>query len=144
MRDRKGEDFGGYYARDEGWSGGGARDDYALERGWSGGGAHDDYARDPRFATPSHRGRGPRMWRSDESIADEVYQRLTDDHDVDATDIDIKVENAEVTLTGRVATRFEKRRAEDIAFDCAGVHDVQNALRVSPNGEDVTIGKASE
>ncbi len=49
-----------------------------------------------------------------------------------------------MTLTGRVGTRYQKRRAEDIAANRAGVHDVMNALRVSLRDEEVKIGKTSE
>jgi len=119
------DDFSGDYARDAGWSGGGSRDDYVRVRGF--------------------RGIGPRNYRrADERIAEEVCERLTDDHDVDARGIEVRVENAEVYLTGRVASRFEKRRAEDLALDCRGVHDVQNTLRVTAADEEVRIGKASE
>ncbi|HLM52912.1 MAG TPA: BON domain-containing protein [Pseudoxanthomonas sp.] len=80
---------------------------------------------------PNHRGRGPKGYlRSDERIADDVHHRLTDDHDVDASDITVLVQKGEVTLTGHVATRRMKRRAEDIVADCGGVRDVHNHLRI--------------
>ena len=44
-----------------------------------------------------------------------VNERLTDHDAVDATDIEVRVENAEVTLSGVVASRREKRIAEDVA-----------------------------
>jgi osmotically-inducible protein OsmY len=50
--------------------------------------------------------------------------------DVDATHIEVKVDKGVVTLTGRVASRYQKRQAEDLAATCAGVHDVMNAIRV--------------
>jgi hypothetical protein len=147
-----GQNFGGDYARDGGWSGGGARDDYARERGWTGGGSRDDYgygsnvaaSRDSNPATrTSFRGRGPKNWRrSDERIRDEVAERLTEHHDVDASDMEIEVKDGEVTLTGHVATRLQKRIAEEIALHCSGVHDVQNRLSVKDRA--IHIGKASE
>lgn len=86
---------------------------------------------EPHDRDQGHRGRGPRNYRrSDERILDEVGQRLTDDAYVDATDIDIAVRNQEVSLSGTVASRFEKRLAEDIAEAVAGVVHVQNNLRV--------------
>lgn len=91
----------------------------------------------------SHRGRGPKNWRrSDERIREIVNDMLTDDADVDATDIDVTVQDGEVTLEGRVTTRREKRLAEDIAYHCAGVEDVQNRLRVEDREQQ--LGKASE
>ena len=78
-----------------------------------------------------HRGRGPRNYqRSDDRIREDVNQRLTDDPYVDASDIEVGVENREVTLTGTVASRSDKRRAEDIADSVSGVTHVQNNLRV--------------
>jgi hypothetical protein len=80
-----------------------------------------------------HRGRGPRNYRrSDARILDEVNHRLTDDAYVDASDVEVIVSNQEVTLSGTVATRFEKRHAEDIAEAVSGVAHVQNNLRVRP------------
>ena len=91
----------------------------------------------------SHRGRGPKNWRRpDDRIHDEVNHRLTDDHDVDATEIDVRVENGDVTLTGTVGSRREKRLAEDIALHCEGVHDVHNRLTVTD--KEVELGKARE
>ena len=78
-----------------------------------------------------HRGRGPKGYqRSDERIRDDVSDRLTDDPHVDASDIEVTVQNREVTLSGTVARRFEKRHAEDIAESVSGVEHVQNNLRV--------------
>jgi len=56
----------------------------------------------------------------------------------------VKVESGIVTLTGRVGSRREKRRAEDVAGSVRGVIDVMNALRISPMDREVAIGKASE
>jgi osmotically-inducible protein OsmY len=78
-----------------------------------------------------YRGRGPKGYRrSDERIRDDVNDRLTDDPHIDASDIEVTVSNREVTLSGTIATRFEKRHAEDIADSVSGVTHVQNNLRV--------------
>jgi osmotically-inducible protein OsmY len=132
------ERFSGPYARDTHREGLG--DDYARDGGWSGGGRHDDYVRDE-----SRRGLGPRSYRrSDERIREEVCEALTDDPRVDAREVEVKVEDEVVTLRGCVPTRAEKRRAEDVALRCRGVHDVLNALRVAACDDEVEIGKASE
>jgi len=76
-------------------------------------------------------GRGPKGYqRSDERIREDVSDRLTEHPDLDASDIEVKVSNGEVTLTGSVDSRLAKRLAEDIAEDCSGVRDVMNQLRV--------------
>jgi osmotically-inducible protein OsmY len=78
------------------------------------------------------RGRGPKGYtRSDERIREDVSDRLTDDWRVDASNIEIKVSNGEVTLSGTVDSRDAKRRAEDIAESVSGARHVQNNLRVS-------------
>jgi osmotically-inducible protein OsmY len=78
-----------------------------------------------------HRGRGPKGYtRSDDRIREEVCDRLTDDPVVDASDVEVNVSNCEVTLSGTVDNREERRRAEDCAERVSGVTHVQNNLRV--------------
>jgi osmotically-inducible protein OsmY len=79
-------------------------------------------------------GRGPRGYqRSDERIREDINDRLTDDWYIDASDVEVVVNKNMVTLSGRVESREEKRRAEDIAESVSGVTDVSNQLRVSRN-----------
>jgi osmotically-inducible protein OsmY len=76
-------------------------------------------------------GRGPKGYRrSDERIQEEINEILTRHGDIDATDIEVRVQQGEVTLTGTVDDRWAKRLAEDIAEDVVGVTDVQNQIRV--------------
>lgn len=85
---------------------------------------------------PSFRGRGPKNYRrSDERIREEVCERLTMDHDVDATEIEVNVSGGTVTLTGTVIDRHTKRRAEDLAESVQGVTDVQNQIRINRGNE---------
>ncbi len=78
-----------------------------------------------------HRGKGPKNYqRSDARINEDVNARLTDDAQLDASEIEASVSGREVTFSGSVATRFEKRRAEDCADAVPGVAHVQNNLRV--------------
>ncbi|HSL54900.1 MAG TPA: BON domain-containing protein [Pyrinomonadaceae bacterium] len=77
------------------------------------------------------RGRGPKGYRrSDERIKEDVNDRLSDDYYIDASDVEVSVSNTEVTLTGTVNSREDKRRAEDIAESVSGVTNVENRLRV--------------
>ncbi|WOS65816.1 BON domain-containing protein [Sinorhizobium fredii] len=77
------------------------------------------------------RGKGPRGYkRSDARIAEDVNDRLTEDPWLDASDIEVSLAGGEVTLAGFVATRHDKRRAEDCADTVSGVRHVQNNLRV--------------
>jgi osmotically-inducible protein OsmY len=107
----------------------------------------DDDADRRRRLDARHEGRGPKGYRrSDDRIREDVSDRLTDDPYVDATEIEIVVADAEVTLTGSVDSRNARRRAEDLAERVSGVTHVQNNLRVSSGSETVreerTPGKA--
>jgi len=78
-----------------------------------------------------YRGHGPKNYtRSDERIKEDINDRLTDYHHLDATHIDVTVENGDVVLTGTVENRYAKRTAEDITEDVSGVKNVENRLRV--------------
>jgi osmotically-inducible protein OsmY len=91
--------------------------------------------------TGSHRGRGPKGYRrSDDRIREDINDRLTDDAWLDASDIEVVVRETEVTLSGAVNSREDKRRAEDIAESVSGVRNVLNNLRVE--GQDAqTTGR---
>jgi osmotically-inducible protein OsmY len=80
-----------------------------------------------------HRGRGPKGYkRSDSRIEEDVNDRLTDDPYLDASDVQVSVKDSEVTLSGTIRRREDKRRAEDLAELVSGVTHVQNNLRVKP------------
>ncbi len=97
-------------------------------------GDHDAERR--READRQYGGRGPKNYtRSDERIRDDINDRLTDDHYLDASDIDVTVKDREVTLTGHVSSRDQKRRAEDVAERVSGVTHVQNNLRVQSQSQ---------
>jgi len=79
-----------------------------------------------------HRGKGPRGYqRSNERIKEDVCERLSEDGHIDASDVEVSVENNEVILKGTVNSKEEKRRAEDVAETVSGVKNVQNQLRVN-------------
>ncbi len=91
-----------------------------------------------------HRGRGPKNYRrSDERIKEDVNDRLSDDYYVDASEIEVAVSNTEVTLTGTVNSREDKRRAEDIAESVSGVTNVENRLRVKGRYRDYSTSSTS-
>ena len=78
------------------------------------------------------RDRDPKGYRrSDERIREDVCESLTDDPRIDASNIDVSVGTGEVTLSGNVLTREEKRLAEDLAARISGVWDVQNCLAIA-------------
>ena len=92
----------------------------------------------------SYAGRGPKDYkRSDDRIREEIADRLTDDDRVDASEISIQVQNGEVTLTGTVNDRGQKRRAEDLAESISGVREVANNIRVSRGQDGAERGQTS-
>lgn len=141
---------GGYGASDRGWdSSDWNRGDRGHDRGfleragdevssWFG----DDEAQRRREA--DHRGKGPRGYtRSDDRIREDASDKLSDDPMIDASDIDVTVENGEVTLSGEVSSRQAKRQAEDCVDRVAGVRHVQNNLRVKTSGQSGETGYTS-
>jgi osmotically-inducible protein OsmY len=75
-------------------------------------------------------GKGPKGYvRSDERIREDVSDRLSDDDELDASDITVTVVSGEVRLEGTVLDRYSKHRAEDLADSVSGVRDVSNNLR---------------
>ncbi len=89
-----------------------------------------------------HAGRGPKGYkRSDERIREDVNDRLTHDSWVDASEIEVQVKDGEVTLTGTVSSRDEKRRAEDAIENVSGIREVHNQLRVNHQNEESMAGQ---
>ncbi len=84
----------------------------------------------------AHRGKGPKGYtRSDERIKEDVSDRMTDDAHIDAAEIVIEVSSGEVTLSGTVSDRNQRRRAEDCIEQIPGVKHVQNNLRVKQQSD---------
>ena len=73
-----------------------------------------------------------------------MSERLAQDSDLDASEIEVKAHNGVVTLTGTVSDRQFKRMAEDLAERCSGVRDVRNEIRMGRDSESNTEkGKSS-
>jgi len=71
---------------------------------------------------------------------EDICDRLTVDPRIDASDVEVEVKAAEVTLRGSVRSRDEKRYAEDVVEHVMGVREVNNHLKVSRS--DHVIGTA--
>jgi len=90
-------------------------------------------------------GRGPKGYqRSDDRIREDVCERLTRHPEIDASEIDVKVMNGEVTLTGTVDERLSKRMAEEVAENISGVKDVHNQMRVKNRDTRLESGTNKE
>lgn len=77
--------------------------------------------------------RGARSGPSDRVLWAVIMERLDDERRLDLREVEVEVEDGEVTLNGTVRHKADKRRIEDIA-DIEGVRNVQNNLRTrEPN-----------
>lgn len=68
--------------------------------------------------------------RTDEQIKSAIEDILTDDPLLDASGIQVSVQQGIALLSGTVASREAKRRAEDLTDQIMGVRDVQNTLSI--------------
>lgn len=81
-------------------------------------------------------GKGPKGYkRSDDRIKEDVCETLARDHRIDASDIEVNVENAVVTLSGSVESREIKRAAEMVIENLSGVDDVRNDIKIKKPNE---------
>jgi hypothetical protein len=81
-----------------------------------------------------HTGNGPQGYqRSNERIQEEANERLTQHGHLNASNVQVKADDGEVTLEGTVGSRRDKRMAEDAVDDISGVKDVHNHLRIDKN-----------
>ena len=80
-------------------------------------------------AQPARRRRGA----SDRVLWAVIVERLEDERGLDLRDVEVLVDDGEVTLNGTVRRKEDKRRIEDVA-DIQGVRNVQNNLRVRDAG----------
>ncbi|WP_197426956.1 BON domain-containing protein [Noviluteimonas gilva] len=90
----------------------------------------------------SFRGMGPSHYkRADERIRDDIYERLTDSHVIDARSITVDVNEGNVTLTGTVNERRMRYAAEDLVERVGGVANINNQLRVQ--AQETTLQQPS-
>lgn len=94
------------------------------------GGRDDSYA---RVLGPGHfAGRGPKNYRrADERIHEDLCEALASHPEIDASEIEVRVEHGEVTLQGHVPERRMRRLARDVADSIAGVQDVHTRLSLA-------------
>jgi hypothetical protein len=101
----------------------------------------------------SFKGRGPKGYkRSDQRIEEDINDRLMHQYQIDATEVEVKVQNGEVTLTGTVQNRNDKHLIENLVDSIGGVQEIHNQLRVARQGQGTqtketqssTTGKTGE
>ena len=66
--------------------------------------------------------------RPDDSIRDDIIDRLTRDHELDASQILVMVEDGLVTMTGEVPEQSMKQRAQDTVEQASGARDIVNRI----------------
>lgn len=115
-----------YWGGREGWRN---PNDFGTQTPW---GTHLNWTEQGSRGQGQYTGRGPKGYqRSDERIREDVNDRLTDHPDIDASDIEVRVDQGVVILSGNVDSRRTKRLAEDVTDSVRGVRDVHNQLRVT-------------
>lgn len=121
------------------------------ERGWNAPtdeqlrqGSRLPYSDQPGYGQSLHTGftgadssqwRGPRRapksyQRSDERLTEDIYERLSNQWEFDATEVIVEVSSGKVVLKGSVPDRRTRHAIENIVDDAYGVKDIENNLRV--------------
>ncbi|MGZ6016705.1 MAG: BON domain-containing protein [Phenylobacterium sp.] len=96
-------------------------------------GARDFFSPGPHEPPVAVRPTRPRRGPSDRVLWAVIVERLEDERGLDLRDLEVLVQDAEVTLNGTVRHKADKRRIEDVA-DIEGVRHVQNNLRLRGHG----------
>lgn len=79
----------------------------------------------------SYYGKGPKGWKlSDEKLREKVCEVLLHSHEVDASEMEVKVEEACVYLSGNISSKGMKNVAEDLVGSIPGVEDVFTRLKI--------------
>jgi osmotically-inducible protein OsmY len=92
-----------------------------------------------------HAGKGPKGYqKSDQRLQEEISEIFTQHSELDASEIEIKVQHGEITLSGTVDDRESKRLAEDLAEACSGVKEVHNQIRVNRGNSAGNSGSHSK
>jgi osmotically-inducible protein OsmY len=87
---------------------------------------------DRRIPGAAYTGSGPRPHRrTDDKIRDDILELLTNNADLDASEVELHVEGGEVTLTGTVESRDARWLTEDLVSSVSGVREVFNRLKVA-------------
>lgn len=84
-------------------------------------------------------GFGPKNYkRSDDRIYEDTCEALMKSHDVDASNVGVKVSSGVVYLSGKVENRQMKRNAELVIEKIPGVKDIRNELMIVKKENDQT------
>jgi hypothetical protein len=109
-------------------------DEYGMKHPYEHGGRYNRWSDDIRSeaSRESHSGKGPKGYkRSPERIREEACEILARDWYLDASDIEVSVEDNRLVLNGEVRSRKDKRHAEAIVENISGIEDVLNQIKVN-------------
>ena len=85
----------------------------------------------PEESRGPHYGKGPKGYkRSDARILEEVCEAIAEQGYVDASNVEVKLNDGVVTLIGTVGHRQDKKMIEHLADNVRGVHEVRNEIRI--------------
>jgi hypothetical protein len=76
--------------------------------------------------------------RSDDRIREDVNEFLTADPRIDASDMEVRVQRGDVTLSGSVYDGRTRRLAKEVIEALPGVREVWNELRVRRGNSEPT------
>ncbi len=92
------------------------------------------YLGEPMHVGP-YKGKGPKNYvRLDSHIFEDACEALADHPDIDATDVEVTVNEGTVRLCGSVPKTDMKRLAEEEVQFLKGVRSVSNELQISGEG----------
>jgi osmotically-inducible protein OsmY len=104
-----------------------ASEDTAASRG--------DGGTEPTPSRGRFAGCGPRGYRRpDARIAEDINEALTWHPDIDASEVEVAVEQGIVTLTGTVHDRRTQRLIREVTSQIVGVCELEDRLTVGPGG----------
>jgi hypothetical protein len=84
-----------------------------------------------QYVDNSYYGKGPKGWKfADEKLKERVCEVLLHSHEVDASEIDVSVEEGCVYLNGNISSNGMKRVAVDLVDSIPGVEDVFTQLNI--------------
>lgn len=149
-RSRSSSDRFGYPSSMDSWSHQGQGQEYGRlgqgQASWRGSEREQSYGEgslDREQSRSGFFGKGPKGYRrSDDRIKEDVCETLSRNPRVDASDIEVSVEDACVTLSGTVESKEIKRAAEMAIENLSGVDDVKNEIRVKKADDSLFASSA--
>lgn len=96
---------------------------------------NEGYDHQEQYERAAPADRGPRGYRrTDERIHEDVCEALAENDELDVSEVEVRVQDGEVTLMGTVESRDVRRAVEDIVESVRGVEQVLNQIRVQRAG----------